>query len=838
MDTLRYSHFTAQQLEHEFRTSLTLGLSTSQAANLKKSVSSLSLSSSRLVWPFLLIRQFRSPFLYLLVGCALISFFLESRINAGIILIIILLNGLITFFQEYRASRSLQLLQEHLELLCTVLRDGVPYTISQKHLVPGDLLILDVGNYVPADVRIIQGKVLIDESTLSGESLPVEKDTVVPEQPAQTIYEENNMAFLGTIIVAGSARAIVVSIGKQTYFGEISMHTLATPEESGFQERLALLSRFLLMVIVSTLILLFLVHLILKGSQVNILELSLFSLALVIGLTPEALPTVTMFALSKGAVLLARKHVIVKRLSAVEDLGSISLLCTDKTGTLTENTLAVTSWFKESPELKLFSYLVSLRPTSDSFDRASMAIESPEDHRESLLFTRLEERPFDPSKRSTAVLVKKGARTILIVRGALDDIFKACTHINKNKERDEWLLEQANQGNRVLAIAYKEQAASIEDATALTLAGLVAFHDPIKPTAEIAIKKARNVGIVVKMLTGDSKEVACYIAKTVGLIQEGDCAVSGDEFETLTPTEKKATLKKYHVFARFLPSQKLELVKLFREECTVGFLGDGINDAPALQAAHVGLVVQNASDIAKEAADIILLKKSLLTIIEGIALGRAVFINTLKYIITSISSNFGNFYSIAIASLFIDFLPLLPRQLLLINIISDFPMIAIATDTVDQQELLKPPNYNIKGIALLSLLLALISSIFDFTFFAFFYHAQPIVLQTLWFMESVLTELVLIFSVRTRFLFFRARRPSLILLFLAVTAALVTGLLPLLSWGQLLFHFTRPTMRETLIVGSIVLTYFIATDMCKSAYYAFLNHDKNGADKRVSKKVT
>ncbi len=305
------------------------------------------------------------------------------------------------------------------------------------------------------------------------------------------------------------------------------------------------------------------------------------------------------------------------------------------------------------------------------------------------------------------------------------------------------------------------------------------------------------------------------------------CAISGEEFEQLSSSEKETAARNYQVFARFLPAQKKQLVEIFRKDNTVGFLGDGINDAPALKAAHVGIVVQHASDLTKEAADLILGRKSLLAIVDGIAIGRTVFANTIKYITTTITSNFGNFYSIALASLFINFLPLLPRQILLINFLSDLPMVGLATDTVDQSLLKVPTRFSVKDIAFVATVLGIVSSVFDFMFFAFFYRSEPALLQTCWFLESLLTEIVLIFSLRTRLPFYRAQRPSIPLLLLCLNSILIAYAFAVTSVGERLFHFTMPSWHDAGIIVSIVVCYFVVTDLCKLAFYGFLNNSKS-----------
>ncbi len=847
--TYDYTTHTSTQLEQELGTSIINGLTSAQVLEYQKKYGLNELEGKAVSSFALFARQFKSPFTYLLIAAALLSLFVGDLLNAVIILLIVIINGLLSFYQEYRAEQALKLLRAHLTMKAKVIRDGKDIVISNTELVPGDIIKLQPGDYIPADIRFVEGSVFVDESTLTGESAPVKKISTPLTTVAPDVYQALNMGLLGTIVTAGSATAIVIGTGQNTLFGNISALSIATIQQSGFQEVLARLSSFILALICVTLVGLFVFHLILKGSHTDIIQLLLFCIAIALGITPEALPTVTTFALSRGALQLAHHNVVVKRLSAIEDLGAISVLCTDKTGTLTENKLSVSSLYGSSNKNLLISALLASKKTEplDPFDKALWAYASQEDKNNELQYRRLSEIPFDPAKRRNSVLVIKGNDHLLITRGAFESIRSLCS-LADDPQITAWIEEQSRTGNRILAVAYKKAAAGepvasgaindintstskvtgSEDANDFTFAGLIAFQDPIKKTAIAAIAKARDLGITLKMITGDSKEVACAVAQQVGLSDKADCAISGAEFEALSPEGQQQAVQNYSVFARILPEQKYTIVNLLKntpgkfggQETIVGYLGEGINDAPALKTAHVGLAVQGASDIAQDAADVILLRKSLMVIVEGIALGRNVFSNTIKYIIAVLSSTFGNFYSLAIASLVLDFLPMLPLQVLLVNLLSDFPMVAIATDTVDADELRKPQEFNLKGIALLSLILGLVCPVFDFMFFALFYRFGATTVQTNWFIQSILMELALIYSVRTHRIFFKASRPSFTLMALSLIVACVTVALPFTKIGQEVFLFEVTDMHRLLIVGTIVLCYFLTTDMVKLLYFA------------------
>ena len=552
--------------------------------------------------------------------------------------------------------------------------------------------------------------------------------------------------------------------------------------------------------------------------QTNIIELLFFSIALTVGLTPEALPTVTTFALSRGALQLARHNVVVKRLSAIEDLGAITILCTDKTGTLTQNSLTVDSFYPVDDMVKLYARLACKREEPlDPFDKA-LKEATEELSEQAQTYKVIQEEPFDPLKRRNTVLVQKDDEYLLITRGAFETVAQLCTEVSP--ELHQWIADQAALGTRVLALASKKvpNAAIEGNESQMTLTGVVSFHDPIKPTVVAAVKKAHMLGITIKMITGDSKEVACAVAQKIGLAQIPCTVLTGDALDALSPEEQQKAVETHSIFARISPEQKFQIITLLKPGNVVGFLGEGINDAPALKVAHVGLAVQYASDIAKDAADIILLDKSLRVIIEGIALGRGVFSNTIKYILASISSTFGNFYSIAIISMLVNFLPLSAVQILLINFLSDLPMISIATDTVDADELKRPHAYNLKEIAFFATILGIVSSFFDFILFSTFSSSTPAVIQTNWFITCVFTELALIFSVRTKKPFYQARRPSTTLIALSAAVALFTLYMPYSHWGQTIFLFQPVSGHDLLIIAGIVVTYFFTTDMVKLLY--------------------
>ena len=441
-------------------------------------------------------RQFKSPFTYLLLVAAALSGFVGDWLNAVIIVLIVIINGLLKLYQEYRAQQALKLLKVHLIMKAKVVRDGAESILPNTALVPGDLIRLQPGDYVPADVRFIEGAFSVDESILTGESTPVKKASTPLETKAQDVYQATNLGLLGTTVTGGSGKAVVLGTGSNTLFGSISQLSMHTISTSGFQIVLARLSSFILAIICITLVVLFLFQLIIKGTHADVIQLLLFSIAIALGITPEALPTVTTFALSRGALQLAHHNVIVKRLSAIEDLGAITILCTDKTGTLTENKLSVASLYNNDKQALIYLLLAAKKNNpQDPLDKALWMYASDEDKEKENQYKKIKEIPFDPAKRRNAVVVQQGSDTLLIVRGAYESIEQLCTS-NEKGAISSWIEQEAQLGHRVLAVAYKKgsQDQEIND-QGLTLVGLVAFEDPIKKTAIEAIAKAHKLGI-------------------------------------------------------------------------------------------------------------------------------------------------------------------------------------------------------------------------------------------------------------------------------------------------------------------------------------------------------
>lgn len=739
----------------------------------------------------------------------------------------ILINTILGFIQEYHSERSLYLLKKFVVSHARVRRDGKEKLIDSKELVPGDIVLIETGDIVPADLNFLETNDLtVDESAMTGESAPIVK-----------IAKSQGVS--GTHVVTGKGIGIVTEIGRNTAMGKITKLTVETKRESSFEKGITKFSKFILHMIILILILLFAANIIIKGHDANFAELLLFSIALAVSVIPEALPLVTTLSLSRGALQMARQHVVVKRLSAVEDLGSVEVLCTDKTGTITENKLTVAEIKSDTPEKCLLyavaaaSFLGEGKPEpNNSFDLAVWNKLTKKEKETAKHIERITEIPFDPERRRNSALVKIDGKCVMVVRGAAEKIMELSKKIPDKADWQKWIINEGKLGHRIIAIATRD-CPTIENYTEseeknLQLIGLISFVDPIKSTAKSAISHAEHLGVQIKILTGDSREVAGAVAKEINIVKSESEVILGDELMALGEEEQQTAIHKYNVFARMSPEQKYHVIELLQNKCEVGFLGEGINDAPALKLANVGLVVREASDIARESADIVLLNSSLSTIIGGIRDGRAVFANTVKYLKITLISNFGNFYAIAIASLMISFLPMLPVQILLLNLLSDFPMIAIALDSVEKNELRRPHSYNVHEVVMIAIFLGLVSTVFDFIFFALFFRHEPSVLQTSWFIGSVLTEIVLIYSVRTRGFFLKAKAPSVVLGSLSILAILATVLVPFTRLGDGIFHFVRPTSTHLIIIFSVVACYFTITETIKLIYYKVGANKQNG----------
>jgi len=830
MTTFEFASINPEEIFKQLNTSK-LGLNDKSVQDCLTKYGTNEIKSNQLKWWTIFFKQFKSSFIYLLIGAAILAIILGETLDGIVIFIFIAINTLLGFFQEFRSEQALKMLQTFIVVNTRVIRDGVELLIDSKKLVPGDIVVLETGDQVPADIRVIETKnISVDESILTGESMIVNKTMDIISDPVSNYYSATNLLFSGSTITNGKVVGVVVNTGINSCIGNISHLTVETQKQSAFTKGLSGFSNFILKLIIVTLIFVFIANLVIKKDP-NIVELLIFSIALAVSVIPEALPLVTTLSLSRGALQLAKNKVVVRRLSAIEDLGGIEILCTDKTGTITENKLTVNEVISTNRNQCLLYANLGASALTDRTEPFDIAVwnEIGQVDQETVVNTQqIFEEPFNPIRRRNLSVVEYSGTYYVIARGAPESVLSLCPKISDIllSQAHEFTKSQGSLGNRLFCIAYKTidqyTNQSVEELESdLQYLGIISFIDPIKETTIPAIEKAEALGLQIKIITGDSAEVAGAVGIKIGLIQNFSEVITGSELFTKSTEEQITIIDQFHIFARITPEQKYSIIRILQNKHEVGFLGEGINDAPALKAAGVSIVVPSASGIAREVSDIALLENNLEVIVTGIQEGRKVFANTIKYLKSTLASNFGNFYAVAIGSLIIDFLPMLPLQLLLLNLLSDFPMIAIASDNVDSADIAKPQHYNVREVVFLATILGIVSSVFDFMFFGIFYRISPGVLQTNWFIGSILTELVFTFSVRTKLLFYKGVRPSWIVLGLSVLASVVTVVIPFTLIGQNIFKFIAPQPIHLALIFSLVILYFACTEIVKHYFYRF-----------------
>jgi Mg2+-importing ATPase len=788
------------------------------------------------------ISQFKNALILILMGAAAVSYVLGEKVDTVVLLSIILLTSLLGFSQEYRAEKAVRELKTYLTFKSSVLRNGKPTEIDSKEIVPGDIVVLHIGDIVPADIRLIQvDELTTDESAFTGESLPVVKRTVTLSQEHTEPQYLENMVFMGTSIASGSGQGVVTTTGSATFFGKTASYLMKTPE-SDFQKNMRNFSNFLLKVVLVMTVFIFLSNAILgKGT----FDSFLFAVALAVAITPEALPIVISITLSNGALRMAKEKVITKRLASVEDFGNIDVLCCDKTGTLTEGRVTLQDYRTVDGEhddtIILFSLLCSSTQgggknlTGNPIDTAVWQSKKAAELENSLKsYDILDTNEFDFERRRMSVLVKS-TKSLLIAKGAPESILDVCKTATVDRKRTvltkdlhtligEKVSHYENDGYRVIAVAEKDITKTDtkkEDETELNFLGFLLFLDPPKKTAKNSLKMLQGLGVTIKVLSGDSPVITRKICDEVALTIAEDTVVTGKDLEVLQEDEYAQYAQRYNVFARITPEQKYRIVSYLNRTHIVGFLGDGVNDAPALKAAEVGISVDSATGIAKEAADIILLKKSLKVLAEGITQGRKTFGNITKYILNTMSANYGNMLTVAASSLFLKFIPLLPPQILLNNFVSDIPLLTIATDNVDKELLQKPRRWNIPAISRFMVWFGLISVFFDLLLIVplvFLMKVSPELFRTAWFLESALSEMIVTFAIRTKLPFFKSR-PSRWLMGASLITGAVTIVVTYMPVGNLLFEFEKLTAPVVALIAGVLLAYFTTTEVVKRWFF-------------------
>jgi Mg2+-importing ATPase len=797
------------------------------------------LESRKAATPFwIFLNQFRNPLVLILVFAAIVSTLTGDWIDATIVLLIVLASSVLGFIQEYNASNAVEKLRRRVQLKVTVLRNGDPQTIPAEEVVPGDVVLLSAGCIIPADGVVFEANdFFVNQAVLTGETFPVEKKAgVVPARSILT--ERDNCVLMGTNVRSGSARAVIFETGTRTAFGRIAEKLTLRPPETEFERGIRRFGGMLTQVMMVMVLVVFAVNVILQKPPIDSL---LFSVALAVGIAPEMLPAIIGITLSQGAQAMAKRGVIVRHLSAIENFGNMDVLCTDKTNTLTLGVVhldgALDPQGKPSEEVFLNAYLNARFQTglSNPLDQAILDHDRPDISR----FVKTEEIPYDFVRKRLSIAVRDSSRNegtyTLITKGAFDKVIEACISLRAgegtvpmNAADCDALREKfstwSDQGYRVLGVAVKDvpprEEYPVEEESGMTFAGFLLFFDPPKPDAAQTVADLTRLGVTLKVITGDNRRVALHIAQATGLAVTG--VLTGADLDEMHDEALWRQADQANLFVEVDPNQKERIISALRKTGhVVGYLGDGINDAPALHTADVGISVDEAVDVAKEAADFVLLEQGLDVLRQGIEQGRQTFANTLKYVFTTTSADFGNMFSMAGLSLFLPFLPLLPKQILLNNFLSDIPALAIAGDSTDPELVNKPRHWNVAFIRDFMVVFGLISSAFDYLTFGILLlvlRAGEDTFRTGWFIESVLTQLLILLVVRTRRSIFKSRPGKWLLISTAIVGA-VALLLPYLPRMGPLFGFVPLMPLTMIIILAVTGLYLAVNEAAKRIFY-------------------
>lgn len=794
---------------------------------------------------WLLVSQFKSPIILILVVATVLAGLLGDVTDTVIILAIIALSGLLGFWQERGAAQAVAALLAVVRVRAEVIRDGATVELPVEGLVPGDVVVLNAGDIVPGDCLVIESRrLLVDEAALTGETYPVEKTPgVVPAH--SPIARRTNAVFMGTHVASGSGSVLVFQTGAATQFGHVSGRLAERHGATSFERGMSAFGYLLVRAMVVLVVAVFIVNLLLARP---LIDSALFSLALAVGLTPQLLPAIVTISLSAGARSMAKEKVIVKRLDSIEDFGAMSILCTDKTGTMTDGTVVLAGALgldgRPSKRVQRLAHL-NARFQSGFSNTIDAAIMSAADVNVADV-RRLDELPYDFSRKRLSVLLDEGGHARIVTKGALDNILAICTQAELSTGEIVALAQVGQQirgryetlsgeGYRVLGVATRDAGSATRlaanDEFDLVFCGFLTFLDPPKPGAASMLRELGAVGISVRMITGDNRLAAAHVGEMVGL--DPSAVLTGDEVDQLDDATLAARAVAAAIFAEIEPLAKERIVRALRASgAVVGYLGDGINDAPALHAADVGISVDTAVDVAKEAASIVLLEKDLQVLLHGVLQGRRTFANTMKYVFTTTSANFGNMLSMAVAAAVLPFLPLLAGQILLINFLTDFPAMTIATDAVDAEQLDQPHSWDIGFVRRFMLVFGAISSTFDLLTFAVLrlaFAADATLFRSGWFLESVATEIAVLFVLRTRRPFFRSR-PSRLLMAGSLGVAGLALIIPYSPLAALLgLVGPQPTVLAALV--AITALYVAATEVAKWRFYR-LSAGKRGARQR------
>jgi len=790
---------------------------------------------------FEFLSHFKSPLVLVLLATVAVSGYLGEIKNAAIIGFLVVFSVVLDYIEEHSAGRAAEKLKEKVRTTATVIRKGKTEEIMIGDVCPGDLIFLSSGDMVPADARIIKADdFFVNQSAITGESFPSEKTTGALKNEPAGLSEMSNAVFFGSSVVSGTAKAIVVRTGKNTEFGKIAATLSKNGEKSDFELGVARFGFFIMRIIIFLVLVIFLLNSLINK---NVLQSFIFAIAIAVGVTPELLPMIMSITMARGSIRMSKKGVIVKKLSAIPSFGSMNILCTDKTGTLTEDKITIVKYTNvhdvDDENVLLYAYLNSHYQTGvkNPLDKAVIDFRKIDIQK----YEKYEEIPFDFYRKMMSVAVKGPEGRTLITKGAPEEVLKRCKFYQDGKAAKELTPDVSaqatrsyntfsEQGHRVLALAvkpnieYKVQY-SKNDESGLTFLGFISFLDPAKKDIKKVLRDMEEMGVEIKILTGDNELVAKKICDDVGLDIRG--IMLGSDLEKLSDEALKVRAKETTLFARFSPDQKNRVISALRSnQNVVGYVGDGINDAPSLKNADVGISVHSGVDVAKESADIVLTHKSLESLIGGIEEGRKAFGNTMKYIMIGLSSNFGNMFSILGAIFFVPFLPMLPVQILLNNLIYDFSQVPIPTDNVDRSWIIKPRRWNMQFIKEFMYVFGPISSLYDIITYAlllFVFRLGEHAFQTGWFLESLATQTLVIHIIRTKHLPFVQSVASKPLLASTFSAVVIGWIIPYTFIGRF-FNFEPLPPSILLVIAGLVLAYLLMVQAAKAVFYKKYNY--------------
>ena len=790
-----------------------------------------------------LLKSFNDKFIYILIVLAIIDFVLADKLGAFIIIGIAIVSALIKFAQEYSTYKFNKKLEQNIFTTTTVLRNKKAKEIRIENVVIGDIIELNAGAIIPADVRIIESKDLfLNQSVFTGESVLVEKTTESSE--AKEIFSINNICLMGSSVVSGSAKAVVVETGFNTYLGRMSKNLNNKKEKTNFEKGMDGITKLLIRYMIVVSIFVFVIYAFIRHDYIEAL---LFALSVAVGITPSMLPMIVNVNLTKGTKTLAKKKTLVKNSESIQNLGAIDILCTDKTGTLTKNKITLQKYInvmgEEDLDILKYAFVNSYYGTGikNLVDRAVIAYGNEHKIRDVLNeYTKVDEIPFDYTRKRMSVVVKYENDYKMITKGAIEEILKCCKNVKYKDqiiELDEKLIKQievnannlSNVGMQVIALAEKKEYPGAENfnsqsETEMTFVGYVAFLDPPKKGVKETIIKLKKAGIKTKILTGDNAYATKNICNIVGL--RSDNIIIGSQLDEMSDEELKEKIEEVDVFARLNPLQKERVVKLYKENGhVVGYMGDGVNDAPSLQVSDVGICVDSATAIAKEASDIILLKKSLDVIYDGVMEGRKVYGNIIKYMKMALSSDFGDVFSIVISSIFLPFLPLLPIQMLIQDFLYDISQVAIPYDDVDKEFLEKPKKWDTSGLGRFMEVMGITSSVIDVLAFLGFWflfgyncETKQSWFQTAWFVECLISETMIIHYIRTSKIPFVESRPNKLLLISTIMTIVGTIVTPIILHSVASFNFVILPLKYYAFVLVLLVVYTVLVQIVKKRY--------------------